>query len=288
MSLKNWTLAIRPKTLFAAASPVLVGSAVAISSGSFSLLIFALCLMGALLLQIESNLANDYFDWKKGSDTHERLGPVRVTSSGLISPDAMIRGMVATAVAAVGVGAVLTLLVGWPILIIGATGFLCAFLYTAGPFPLSRLGIADFFVFIFFGPIAVIGTCYAHTGAASLLSIFLSLPVGFVAVAILLVNNIRDLQEDIKTGKRTSVVRIGRSKSIQFYQACVTIPILAGVSLGAAVHASMFVILLAAPMTLFLIRQIRILNGAALNPLLGLTGLYLLLTSLLFCVGVLL
>lgn len=286
--IQNWLLAIRPKTLFVAASPVLVGSAVAINNGSFSGIIFLLCLFGSLLLQIESNLANDYFDWKHGSDTKERLGPVRVTSSGLITPKQMVWGMAIVAILSVAVGITLIALAGLPILWIGSAGLLCAFLYTAGPYPLSRIGIADLFVFIFFGPVAVIGTTYAHSGHVQSESILYSLPIGFVATAILLVNNIRDHKEDSLTGKKTLVVKICVERAIKLYQLLIMTPVFASLASGFIISTYLFLPLLAVPLMIKLQRSIRVQTGKGLNSVLAMTGLYLFLTSLLLAVGIVL
>jgi 1,4-dihydroxy-2-naphthoate octaprenyltransferase len=283
-----WFLAIRPKTLFAAAAPVILGSAVAWRTGQFQLSIFILCLLGSVLLQIESNLANDYFDWKHGADTKDRLGPLRVTSSGLISPSGMKIGMVVVAALSLIVGTILISKVGWPILWIGLSGLICAFLYTAGPYPLSRIGIADLFVFIFFGPVAVAGTSYSHLGQLPLLSLFLSIPLGLVAVAILLVNNIRDFHEDKTTGKRTLVVRVGLKKSIQLYQLFMSAPILAALASGFVIGPTMYLPILTLPMNFKLLQKISKTTGRDLNAVLGMTGLYLFLTSLLFSIGMIL
>ncbi len=155
-----WILAARPKTLPAALTPVLVGTALAIHDSQFALLPALAAALGALLLQIGSNFANDYFDFFKGADTPERLGPTRVTAVGLISPSALRWGMVAVFGLAVLVGIYLLVVGGWPIIVIGVASILAALLYTGGPFPFGYYGLGDLFVFVFFGLVAVCGTYY--------------------------------------------------------------------------------------------------------------------------------
>lgn len=289
--MKAWVLACRPKTLPVAIAPVLLGVAVALQTKPFfsarDFGVLFLCLLGALLLQIESNLVNDYFDWKKGSDTAERLGPPRATSSGWIRPSEMRVGIVIVAGLSLAVGALLASLVGPVIVAIGIASLISAFLYTAGPFPLSRLGIADLFVFTFFGPVAVMGTVYALNGFWDPLALFLSVPLGAVAVCVLLVNNIRDIEEDTKSGKRTSVVRMGLHRAICLYQILLTMPIVAGLALAMS-RPSFLLTLFVLPLTWTLWRGLPRLRGRELNPFLAKTGAYLFLSAVALSLGLVL
>jgi len=205
-----WLLAARPKTLPAAAAPVVVGTALAAFRGGFVPGPAAAALLGALLIQIATNLANDYFDFVKGADTAERVGPTRVTQAGLISPEAVRNAMLATLGAAVLVGAYLVWVGGWPIVWIGLASLVCAVAYTGGPFPLAYHALGDLFVFLFFGLIAVAGTTYVQTGVFSAEAWWAGAGIGAVSTAILVVNNLRDIDTDRRAGKRTLAVRLGR------------------------------------------------------------------------------
>ncbi len=204
-----WLLAARPKTLPAAAAPVIVGTAVAISQGVFTFLPALAALLAALLIQIGANFANDVFDFKKGADTTERLGPMRVTQAGLLSPQQVMTGMWLAFGLSVLIGLYLVFIGGWPIVVIGILSILSGIAYTGGPFPLGYNGLGDLFVFIFFGLIAVCGTYYVQALTVSPAAIWASLPIGLLATAILVVNNLRDIDTDRSTGKKTLAVRFG-------------------------------------------------------------------------------
>lgn len=204
-----WLLAARPKTLPAAAVPVIVGTAVALSERVFSPGPALAALLGALLIQIGTNLANDVFDFKKGADTTARLGPVRVTQAGLLSPGQVLAGMWFTFGLAALIGVYLVLEGGWPIVIIGLLSIAAGLAYTGGPFPLGYNGLGDLFVFIFFGLVAVGGTYYVQAGLVSLAAWAAAVPVGLLATAILVVNNLRDIDTDRAAGKKTLAVRLG-------------------------------------------------------------------------------
>ena len=208
--LKPWILAIRPKTLPAAVSPVIVGTAVATADKALRPTIALSALAGALLLQIGANLANDYFDYVKGVDTPDRLGPIRVTQSGLISQKHVKIGMIITFVLATIVGSYLILAGGWPILFIGSASILIALSYSGGPYPLASHGLGDILVFIFFGFVAVCGTYYVQTLHITMLAVLLSIPVGALITAILVVNNLRDINTDRAVGKYTLAVITGK------------------------------------------------------------------------------
>ncbi len=207
--LQIWLLAVRPKTLPAAAGPVIVGTAAALSEGLFRPWPALAALVGALLLQIASNLANDVFDYKKGADTAGRLGPLRVTQSGLLTPREVTTGLILTLTLAALVGVYLILEGGWPILVVGALSIVSAVAYTGGPFPLGYHGLGDLFVFLFFGLAAVSGTYYVQAGTVSPLAWWSAVPVGLLVTAILVVNNLRDIESDHRVGKRTLAVRLG-------------------------------------------------------------------------------
>ncbi len=208
-SLQIWMLASRPKTLPAAAAPVIVGSAAAFYEGAFHPGPALAALFGALLLQIGANLANDVFDFHRGADTAERLGPTRVTQAGLLSPRQVLVGMwICFGLAAI-LGVYLTLVAGWPVIVIGLTSIVAAIAYTGGPFPLGYYGLGDAAVFLFFGLAAVCGSYYVQALKLDWLAFWSALPMGFLITAILVVNNLRDIETDRAAGKRTLAVRFG-------------------------------------------------------------------------------
>ncbi|MBI3978172.1 MAG: 1,4-dihydroxy-2-naphthoate polyprenyltransferase, partial [Chloroflexi bacterium] len=202
--------AARLPTLPAAVVPVLVGTAAGAAAGSFRPLPFVAALVAAVLIQVGTNLANDYFDYRKGADTAARLGPVRVTQSGLIAPAAVRRATVLTFGLAALVGLYLVAVGGWPILVVGLLSIAAGVLYTGGPWPFGYHGLGDLFVFIFFGLVAVVGTFYLHTGTATGAAFVVAIPVALLVTAILVVNNLRDIDTDRAAGKHTLAVRLGR------------------------------------------------------------------------------
>ncbi len=208
-STQIWLLAARPKTLPAAAAPVVVGTAVAVSEGLFRPGAALAALLGALLLQVGANFANDLFDHQKGADTAGRLGPLRVTQAGLLTPRRVMLGMVVIFALAALVGVYLVAVGGWPILVVGVLSIISAIAYTGGPFPLGYHGLGDLFVFLFFGLAAVCGTYYVQAGAVSPAAWWSAAPVGLLATTILVVNNLRDIESDRTVGKRTLAVRLG-------------------------------------------------------------------------------
>jgi 1,4-dihydroxy-2-naphthoate octaprenyltransferase len=215
-------MAARPRTLPAAIAPVLVGTAAAVAEPEeFRVGAFVAALLGSILIQIGTNLANDYSDARRGADTADRLGPVRVTSSGLVAPR---RVLVATWIAfglAVAAGIYLATVAGPVILAVGAVSILAGVLYTGGPRPYGYAGLGEAFVFLFFGLVAVNGSYYVQLERLDWLPFLLSIPVGFLATAILVVNNIRDIDTDRRAGKRTLAVRIGRRRARELYVALV-------------------------------------------------------------------
>ena len=208
--LRAWIEAARPKTLPASLSPVLVGTALAYREGSFRLMPALLCLMVALLAQIASNFANDYFDFKKGADKEDRLGPERAVASGWITPKAMLRGtFIALGLACLS-GCMLLFYSGWELIPVGIAIALCVLAYSAGPFPLAYNGLGDVCVLLFYGIIPVVFTYYVQAGSFTLLAFILSVAMGLLSVNILIVNNYRDYFQDKAVKKRTTVVLFGR------------------------------------------------------------------------------
>jgi 1,4-dihydroxy-2-naphthoate octaprenyltransferase len=204
-----WWIATRPATLTASAAPVLVGVGAAWSDSVFAAGPALAALLGAFLLQIGANFANDVFDFERGADKADRLGPQRATQQGWISPVEMKRAMWLAFGAATLVGLYLIYVAGWPVLALGVASIAAAYLYTGGPRPYGYLGFGDLAVFLFFGPGAVAGTYYVQAVSLSWLAIMASIPIGALATAILVVNNLRDIETDARAGKRTLAVRIG-------------------------------------------------------------------------------
>ena len=208
-NLGAWIMASRPRTLPAAVAPVVVGSAMALADKSFVWLPAVAALLVALLLQVGVNLANDYFDYLKGIDTQDRLGPARVTQSGLIPPNQVKAAMILTIILSAIPGTYLLIRGGWPVIIIGFACVVALLAYSGGPYPLASHGLGDIFVFIFFGLVAVCGTYYVQVLHLTPIVWLMGVIEGLLITAILVVNNLRDLQTDRKTGKRTLAVTIG-------------------------------------------------------------------------------
>jgi 1,4-dihydroxy-2-naphthoate octaprenyltransferase len=204
-------MASRPATLAAAVSPVLVGTALAAFHGGAALLPALAALTGAVLIQIATNFANDYFDARRGVDSAGRLGPTRVVQAGILTPEAVLRATFLVLALAFGVGIYLVWVGGLPIAFIGLASIACALAYTGGPLPLAELGLGDFFVFVFFGLIAVGGTYYVQTGTLAPDALLAGAGVGALSTAILVVNNLRDIESDARAGRRTLAVRLGHS-----------------------------------------------------------------------------
>lgn len=282
-----WLLAIRPKTLPAAVGPIAVGSAVAFADGKFSLLPAFFCLLGAVLLQIGVNLANDYFDCKNNIDSEERLGPVRVTQSGLISPIEVKRGMIVCLFLAAMVFLYLAMVGGWPIVLIGAASVLGALAYSGGPYPLASHGLGELFVFIFFGLVAVGGTYLVQAGHLTWMVMLAAVPPGLLITAIMVVNNLRDIDTDRKAGKKTLAVILGRSRTIAEYKLLLILSYLVPLAMISAGIATIMILLplLTLPLAWWTTKRISYEKGASLNDLLALTAKLSLLYSLLFAVG---
>ena len=270
----HWLTAARPATLSAAVVPVLVGAAVAGAEEHFRPLVFAATLAAALLIQIGTNLANDLFDFERGADTSERLGPPRVTESGLIPPERVRLGTVVAFGAAAIIGLYLAFAGGWPILAIGALCIAAGIVYTGGPWPLGYHGLGDLMVFVFFGLVAVIGTYYLQAETVSAAAAVAAVPVGLLVTAILVANNLRDIETDSQAGKRTLAVRLGEWPTRLQYTLLVLgpyacLPVLLPVGAGAWVWLP----LLTLPLALALSRAVLLgAGGYALNPVLKRTA----------------
>lgn len=232
-----WFSAIRVRTLPAAVAPVLVGSALAWRDQAFKPMAAGLCLGFALLIQIGTNFANDYFDFRKGADGPNRLGPRRVVAAGLVAPEVMRRAMLGVFAAAFLLGLGLLPWGGPALLVIGVASVVCGLAYTGGPWPLGYHGLGDLFVFIFFGLVAVVTTHAVQAGAVTAGAFVVAVPVGLLAANILVVNNYRDVDGDTRAGKRTLVVRFGRAFARAQFAGSLLVALLVPVSLFARVHA---------------------------------------------------
>jgi len=219
--LKIWIDSTRPKTLWAAVGPVLIGTALAYCDTDIHIAVFLATLAAAIFIQIGTNLSNDYFDYVKGADTEERTGPVRATQAGLVSPVEMMWASVGVFGLAAFLGLYLISRGGWPILVVGVVAILSGILYTAGPLPLGYVGLGDVFVLFFFGPVAVGGTYYLQVRSINPIVIIAGLAPGLISTAILVVNNLRDRRTDKTAGKKTLVVRLGRGFGVFEYITCV-------------------------------------------------------------------
>jgi 1,4-dihydroxy-2-naphthoate octaprenyltransferase len=282
-------LAARPKTLTAAAAPVLVGSALAAAEHGFRWDVLASTFLGAAFIQVGTNFANDYFDAKKGADGPDRLGPARATASGWVAPEAMRTAMIVAFGLATLAGLHLVWLRGWPVVAIGLASIASGIGYTAGRRALAYIGAAELFVLAFFGVIATAGTHFAHTGALSRMAVFLGAELGMIAAGILAVNNLRDRAQDVRVNKRTLAVRFGEHFARLEYTAFIALPFLG--TIIAALHVgrpSWALPLLALPLGLANIRRGLRDDGRALNTLLGKTAALELIFAVLLSVGVML
>jgi 1,4-dihydroxy-2-naphthoate octaprenyltransferase len=281
----SWWLAIRPKTLWAAFVPVVVGTAIALGEGSVHWVSAALAGVGALGIQIGTNLVNDYADFHRGADTVDRKGPTRVTQSGLLTPRTVLAGTVVAFGIALAAGIYLIVRGGWPILLVGLLSIISGILYTAGPKPLGYIGLGDLFVLLFFGPVAVAGTHYVQALSLSWTAVGAGLGPGLLSVALLSVNNLRDVDEDLKVGKRTLAVRFGERFARWEYVASVIAAALVPVGLFAWTGNHPWSMLAGLMLVLAFPVFRKVLggvDGAALNPLLGFTGRLSIVYSLVF------
>ena len=286
-----WAVAARPRTLPAAVAPVLVGTALAGSEDEFRPLAFAAALVGSVFIQIGTNLSNDYSDARRGADTDDRLGPVRVTAGGLMPPRQVLVGTYVAFGIAVAAGAYLAAVAGWELLVVGAASILAGVLYTGGPRPYGYEGLGELFVFLFFGVVAVTGSYFVQTEELRWEAFALAVPVGLLAAAILVVNNVRDVETDRRAGKRTLAVKLGRERARRLYAAMVALAFGTPVVIWLAGGLSAWVLLALAALPLVppLVRTVATrTDGPALNSALARTGALLAVFSLLLAIGVLL
>lgn len=289
--IRVWWLAARPKTLWAAVAPVVIGTGMAAGDGVAHWLSAAAALFAAIMIQIGTNLANDYFDCLHGADQRDRVGPVRVTQSGLATPNQVLLATAMAFALACALGLYLVIRGGWPILLIGLLSILSGILYTGGPYPLGYHGLGEVFVLVFFGPVAVLGTYYVQAFHVSPTVLLISFAPGLMSVAILTVNNIRDRESDRRVGKRTLAVRFGVRVARLQYLLSVTVagglPVVMVLATGKHVYC-----LFAAIVPFLMIPAIRKVyrseSGPELNAVLATTGKFLFVFSLIFTIGYLL
>lgn len=284
-TLSIWLQAARPATLLVGVAPVLLGTAFAYNVGQMNPLTAFFALLVAVFIQIGTNFANDYFDFKKGADTDERLGPARVTQKGWIQPEQVKRACILMFALAFLCGLVLVTQSHWILLLVGIASILSGIAYTGGPFPLAYNGLGDLFVLIFFGPVAVVGTYYVQTLSIDVAPLIGSLTIGLLATAVLVVNNLRDRFTDVKANKKTLVVRLGYQFGRAEHVFCLLAPFLialVGVGRGTFPRLAIVVMVLL-PFAMREVVGVRSKDGAALNAHLAgaakLTGLFALLFS---------
>ncbi len=286
-----WLVAARPRTLPAAVAPVLVGTALAVSDHEFRPLAFVAALIGSVFIQIGTNLSNDYSDARRGADTEDRLGPVRVTAGGLMPPRRVLTGTYVAFGIAVAAGLYLALVAGWELLLVGAASIAAGVLYTGGPRPYGYEGLGELFVFLFFGVVAVVGSYYVHAEELPWEAFALSVPVGLLAAAILVVNNVRDVDTDRRAGKRTLAVKLGPGRARMLFLAMLALAYVAPVAVPLAGRLSWWTALplLSVPLAVALAQTVRRRrDGRSLNEALAGTGRLLLIFSLLLSAGILL
>lgn len=288
---KAWIQAARIPTLPAAVVPVLVGTALALGRHYFRLVPFVMTLLASLLIQIGTNLANDYFDFKKGADTETRLGPTRITSAGVVSPARVLQAAGLTFGLAGMAGIYLSFVGGWPILVIGVASILAGVLYTAGPAPLGYHGLGDVICFAFFGMVAVVGTYYLQTRSVIPAAFVAATPVACLVTAILVVNNVRDIETDRAAGKMTLAARLGRRATRMEYTLLMVgaylCPIVMAV-LGMVSWWSFWLPLITLPLCISLVKIVSTrVDGPSLNGALAGTGRLHLAYGVLFAITLL-
>jgi 1,4-dihydroxy-2-naphthoate octaprenyltransferase len=286
--MRAWISAARLRTLPAAVVPVAVGTAVARAAGAIAWGPALAALGGALAIQIGTNFANDVFDAERGADGPDRVGPTRAVAAGLISAAAMKRAMIAAFAVAAAFGLYLVSIGGWPIAALGLASIAAGIAYTGGPWPLGYHGLGDVFVLGFFGFAAVCGTAYVQLGHVPALAVWASLPVGALATAILVVNNLRDRATDARAGKRTLAVRLGRRATILEYAALLALAFAVPLALALASSGGAWLALplATAPLALARLRDLAgAADGPAFNRCLAATAQLLLLHGALFTAG---
>src|ERR1700686_4419988 len=289
-AVRIWVMAARVRTLPAAVAPVLVGPSLALGAGHFRALAFVAALLGAIFIQVGTNLSNDYSDARRGADTEDRLGPVRVTAGGLVPPSQVLLATYVTFGLAVLCGAYLVAVAGWELLAVGAASILAGVLYTGGPRPYGYEGLGELFVFLFFGVVAVVGSYFVQVQELPWQPFVCAVPVGLLASAILVVNNVRDLDTDRRAGKRTLAVRLGRERTRTLYVAMLAVAFLCGPLpwVFGSMNPWLFLCWLALPLAWSVARVVRTrVDGPALNGALAGTGALQLVFCLLFAAGIL-
>jgi 1,4-dihydroxy-2-naphthoate octaprenyltransferase len=265
----RWVLGARPKTLPAAVVPVAVGTACAVGDGGFADLVWwraGAALVVALALQVFTNYVNDVADGERGTDA-VRVGPVRLVAGGLATPAEVKRAAALAAGVAALAGAALALAVGWELLVVGVAALAAGYFYTGGPRPYGYAGFGELFVFVFFGVVATAGSAYVHTGEVSGLALYASVPVGLLATALLVVNNLRDIPTDAVAGKRTLAVRLGDRRTRFLYTGLVVGAFVAVPGFGALGRPGAALAL--AAVLVARIPVLRVLEGAAGPALIG-------------------
>ena len=290
-SLQIWLIASRPRTLPAAVAPVLVGTALAWTVGPLDWLAFVAASLGALFIQVGTNLSNDYSDARRGADTEDRLGPVRVTAGGLVPPKQVLFATYTSFGMAVLCGIYLIIIAGPVLLLIGAASILAGVLYTGGPRPYGYEGFGEVFVFTFFGIVAVTGSYFVQRQALEWEAFVLAIPVGLLASAILVVNNVRDLETDRRAGKKTLAVRLGRANTRRLFAVMVALayPTALMPSLVGSLNAWPVLVVLTIPIAVALVKTVAShTDGPTLNSALARSGLLELAFCLLLTIGLLL
>jgi 1,4-dihydroxy-2-naphthoate octaprenyltransferase len=283
-----WVMAARLRTLPAAVAPVLVGTALAGTEDRFRVGAFIAALLGAIFIQVGTNLSNDYSDARRGADTEDRLGPVRVTAGGLVPPRQVLMATYVTFGLAVVCGAYLVYVAGPLLLAIGAASILAGVLYTGGPRPYGYEGLGEVFVFLFFGIVAVAGSYFVQQERLEWEAFALAVPVGLLAAAILVVNNVRDIDTDRRAGKRTLAVRLGRPRTRTLFSAMLLVADVALIPVAFALSAWVLLPVLTLPLAARLARTVRAhVDGPTLNAALARTGMLQLAFCVLLSVGIL-
>jgi 1,4-dihydroxy-2-naphthoate polyprenyltransferase len=284
-----WIMAARVRTLPASIAPVLVGTSLAVGAGVFHALAFLAALFGAMLIQVGTNLSNDYSDARRGADTEDRLGPVRVTAGGLVPPRQVLVAIYVTFALAVLCGAYLIAVAGWGLLAVGAASILAGVLYTGGPRPYGYEGLGEVFVFLFFGLVAVVGSWYVQVQSLPWEPFVVAVPVGLLACDILVVNNLRDIATDARAGKRTLAVRLGAARTRSLYAAVLLVAFLCAPlpwPLG-SMTAWLFLPWLALPLAYAAGRTVTTRSdGPSLNHALARTAALQLIFCLLYAAGI--
>jgi 1,4-dihydroxy-2-naphthoate octaprenyltransferase len=286
--LRIWVMAARLRTLPAAVAPVLVGTALAGTEDRFRVGAFIAALLGAIFIQVGTNLSNDYSDARRGADTEDRLGPVRVTAGGLVPPRQVLMATYISFGLAVLCGAYLVYVAGPLLLAIGAASILAGVLYTGGPRPYGYEGLGEVFVFLFFGIVAVTGSYFVQQETLEWEAFALAVPVGLLAAAILVVNNVRDIDTDRRAGKRTLAVRLGRPRARTLYSVMLLVADVALIPVAFALSAWVLLPILTVPLAARLARTVRAhVDGPTLNAALARTGMLQLVFCVLLSAGIL-